>query len=99
MNYEVLVGVGDCGANLAKDSQPLFDSRMFVIAILRNSFAFHIFHSNERQTICSGATVQQTCDVWMIERSQHITLHHEAAHNRFGVHFPFDDFESYPLMK
>ena len=90
--------IGDGCAHFPKKHEPRIDCQPFLITEDGDAIACHVFHRDKRQAI-SGAAIEQTGDVRMIERCEHITFHHKPPHDAFRIHAALNDLERNLLLE
>ena len=93
MDDTVFVRVMDCGADLLKQSQPVGDRKLVVLAILVDGLAFDILHYKVRKAVLCRSAIEESGDVRMIETGEDLPLIAKAAHNKVGIHAPVDEFD------
>src|SRR6516162_7555763 len=70
MNYEVLMQISDCGANLAKQVQPGLYPKSVPFTIASNRLALHVLHDQIWLLICGLSTIEQAGHVRVLQTAQ-----------------------------
>ena len=63
-----------CRADLAHETEAILDGEVAFQAIAIDRYPLHVLHDQERPPVGSGAAVEQTCDVRVIELGEDLPL-------------------------
>jgi len=85
MDDQVLVGVLHRSADLPKELQPRCDRKTTLIGVFIDGSAFDQLHNEVRNAIVCGPSIEQACDIRVIERGENLTLVTEALNDRCGI--------------
>ena len=85
MDHQPLMRVLHGRAHLEKQLQPLSGRKAVVVTIRIDPYALDQLHHQVGNAVVSGAAIQQTGDVGMIERGENLALSAEAFQNKRGI--------------
>src|SRR5437016_564962 len=93
MDHQILMGVLQCRADLAKQHQALSSREPLGVAVLIDGAALDVLHHEIWKTIGSRAAFEQTRDVWMFQIGEDLPLHHEPTQDDVRVHAAVDELD------
>src|SRR5690349_20875805 len=88
----LLVSVMHGVADGAKELQSLHDVQLVIVAVTVKRFTFDELHHKVGKTIFGSSTVEQACDVRVIERREDLSFLAKTTEDEIGVHPALDQF-------
>ncbi len=86
MDDQVLMGILDGRAHLAKELESCGRVELAGFAEVRDVLTLHVLHREVRQAVAGRAAVQQAGNVGMLQARQDLSFVAKAADDRVGVH-------------
>ena len=91
--------VAYCGANNAKQLEPLLHGQAMFVDILRDRFAVHVVHDEVRQPIVGRAGIQEPSNIGMVEPRQDFAFALETPQDFVGIGATLQHFDRDLLLK
>jgi hypothetical protein len=93
MDDQTLVRVLHRGTDLPEQRQPFGNSEVPLAAIIEQAFPFDQFHDEIGKAVLGRASVEDPCDVGMIQAGQDSSLAFEAPQDEIRIHPPADELQ------
>src|SRR6476660_5386706 len=93
MDYQVLMGVGDCIANLPKEFQPVSDRQLARIAVLRERITLNVLHHEICEAVRCGPAVEQASDVGVSQPRLNLPFRTKTPQDEARTHSVPNNFD------
>src|SRR5258705_7845730 len=93
MDYAFLMGVFDCFANAAKQTQSFTNVKTLCVAISIKRCALDVLHHEIGLADIGCSTVDQAGNIRMVECGEYLSFVAKAEQYMISVHTPSDQFD------